>query len=213
VAATVSQPRIILGSASPRRAALLRQLEIPFEQVVSPDAEPVPGDCRPGAFVVASARAKARSVRRLLVQGERQARPFIVIGADTVVVLDGSILGKPADAEEAVSMLRGLSGRAHQVYTGIALACSGGRELCDHAVTRVRMRCLTEADIRGYVATGEPLDKAGAYGIQGLGARFIEWIEGCYYNVVGLPLERLGALLEAAGYQFCQPIQRMVNSR
>jgi septum formation protein len=213
VALIASQPRIILGSASPRRVALLRQLALPFEQVVSPAAEPAPGDHPPEAFVVESACTKARSVRHLLLGRGRGERPFIVIGADTAVVLDGGIFGKPADAEEAVSMLRALSGRTHQVYTGLALACSEGRELRDYAATRVRVRHLTEGDIRGYVATGEPLDKAGAYGIQGLGARFIESIEGCYYNVVGLPLERLGALLEAAGYQFVHPNQRTVDSR
>jgi len=99
-------------------------------------------------------------------------------------------------------MLRVLSGRTHQVYTGVVLVGASGEQWSDCALTQVRMRTLSEADIRGYVDSREPLDKAGAYGIQGLGARFIEHIEGCYYNVVGLPLARLCALLERAGYDF-----------
>ena len=111
-------------------------------------------------------------------------------------------MGKPGDPEEAAHMLQRLSGHSHQVYTGLTLICADDRELRDWAKTRVRMGQLSDADIRAYVRSGEPLDKAGAYGIQGLGARFIEHIEGCYYNVVGLPLARLATLLEKAGYDF-----------
>ena len=195
-------PRLILGSASPRRADLMRQLKLPFEQIVSPEEEPLPGDCPPAEFVVASASVKARAVHRLVHQRRRSAAPSIVIGADTVVVFDGAILGKPAGPEEAAAMLRTLSGQTHQVYTGLVLLKADGGELRDCAMTRVQMRPLSSADIDAYIATGEPLDKAGAYGIQALGARFIEQIEGCYYNVVGLPLARLSRLLEEAGYHF-----------
>ena len=194
-------PLIVLGSASPRRRDLLRQLALPFEQVVSPEDEPVPDNHRPETFVRISASTKARAVRRLVEDRE----PAIVIGADTVVVLDDHILGKPADEVGAAAMLEALSGRTHRVFTGLSVIRPGGEELQDHAVTRVRVRPFSTADIAWYVATGEPLDKAGAYGIQGLGARFIECIEGCYYNVVGLPLARLSTLLERAGYPFANP--------
>ncbi|MEW6751943.1 MAG: Maf family protein [Candidatus Latescibacterota bacterium] len=210
-------PRLILGSASPRRAALLHQLGLSFAQVASPEEElALPatqetGGEAPQRFVVASARAKARAVRGLL--GEQAGGRYLVIGADTVVVLDDRILGKPAGEDEAAAMLRSLSGRDHCVYTGLALVGSAGGEWLDHALTRVRMRPLSEADITWYVASGEPLDKAGAYGIQGLGARFIEFVEGCYYNVVGLPLERLSALLETAGYRFTSPDPQVAGRR
>ena len=198
-----SIPRLILGSRSPRRVALLQQLELPFEQLPSPEEELPPGKNGPQAHVVESASAKARAVRRLVQQRrDDNSGPTIVIGVDTIVYLDGEIMGKPGDPEEAARMLHRLSGHSHQVYTGLALICADDRELRDWAETRVRMGQLSDADIRAYVRSGEPLDKAGAYGIQGLGARFIEHIEGCYYNVVGLPLARLATLLEKAGYDF-----------
>ncbi|MFA6108112.1 MAG: Maf family protein [Candidatus Latescibacterota bacterium] len=196
------QQRLILASASPRRAALLRQLGLPFEQVVSPEEEPVPDGSPAEIFARTSAQAKARAVRRLIQARSGSTEPVLVIGADTVVCRGRTILGKPADGAAAAAMLRSLSGRTHRVCTGICVAGDQTLELDDCVVTRVRMRLLSPAEIAGYVAGGEPLDKAGAYGIQGLGARFIERIEGCYYNVVGLPLARLCALLEAAGYRF-----------
>lgn len=184
---------LILGSASPRRAALLRQLALPFTVVPSPVAEPVPATSIPADYALESAEAKARAVARSV------AADAIVIAADTIVWSNGAILGKPADAAHAASMLGRLSGQVHQVYTGLALQ-SGEQLLRDIACTQVEMRPLTAADIAAYVASGEPLDKAGGYGIQGLGARFIERIAGCYYNVVGLPLARLCVLLSAVGY-------------
>lgn len=194
----MARPRIVLASASPRRATLLRQLRISFEQVISPEPELLPDGHSPADFVRMAASAKARAVYRL----GHHPEPAIFIGADTIVVLDGNILGKPDDPGEAVTMLSALSGRTHQVFTGVAVIHSDDRELQDHVITKVRMRPLGSDDIAWYVASGEPLDKAGAYGIQGLGARFIEHLEGCYYNVVGLPLARLTLLLERAGYPF-----------
>lgn len=185
--------RLILGSASPRRAALLRQLALPFTVVPSPVAEPVPATSIPADYAIESAEAKARAVARSV------AADAIVIAADTIVWSNGAILGKPADAAHAASMLGRLSGQVHQVYTGLAIQ-SGEQLLREAACTQVAMRPLTAADIAAYVASGEPLDKAGGYGIQGLGARFIERIAGCYYNVVGLPLARLCVLLSAVGY-------------
>lgn len=184
---------LILGSASPRRAALLRQLALPFTVVPSPVAEPVPATSIPADYALESAEAKARAVARSV------AADAIVIAADTIVWSNGAILGKPADAAHAASMLGRLSGQVHQVYTGLAIQ-SGEQLLREAACTQVAMRPLTAADIAAYVASGEPLDKAGGYGIQGLGARFIERIAGCYYNVVGLPLARLCVLLSAVGY-------------
>lgn len=184
---------LILGSASPRRAALLRQLALPFTVVPSPVAEPVPATSIPADYALESAEAKARAVARSV------AADAIIIAADTIVWSNGAILGKPADAAHAASMLGRLSGQVHQVYTGLAIQ-SGEQLLREAACTQVAMRPLTAADIAAYVASGEPLDKAGGYGIQGLGARFIERIAGCYYNVVGLPLARLCVLLSAVGY-------------
>ena len=201
-----SLPRLILGSASPRRAALLRQLGLEFERLVCPDDEPDVGGSEPAEHALGAARAKARAVARLARERGRR-RGAIVIGADTVVCVGRVVLGKPADPADAARMLRLLSGRSHQVYTGVVLVTEDDRELEDCSVTRVHMRALSEADVRAYVHSREPLDKAGAYGIQGLGARFIEHIEGCYYNVVGLPLARLSALLEEAGYDFSATIR------
>ena len=190
--------RLILGSASPRRADLMHQLQLSFEIVPSPEEEPIPDTPIPSEYALESAAAKARAVYALLASRD-EAADAIVIGADTIVCLDDQILGKPADRQDAVRMLSSLSGNIHQVYTGLALQY--GTTLLSEAVcTTVKMNPFTHADIAAYVHSGEPLDKAGAYGIQGLGARFIERVEGCYYNVVGLPLARLCALLDTAGH-------------
>ena len=127
---------------------------------------------------------------------------YLVIGADTIVYVDGQILGKPENGTHACEMLHLLSGRAHEVYTGVVLLHSDGSRQTAWERTRVRMRELTDGTIRAYVDSGEPLDKAGGYALQGLGARFVEHVSGCYYNVVGLPLSRLCTLLENVGYHF-----------
>lgn len=206
-------PAIVLASASPRRAALLRQLRIPFEQVVSPVGEPECGDGDPEAHVVAAARAKARAVAELVRRDGARVAPAahrrgaaLVVGADTLVCCDGLTLGKPRDREEALRTLSRLSGREHAVYTGLAVVGPAGQERSACEVTRVRVAALSTAAAVAYVDSREPLDKAGSYGIQGRGARFIERVEGCYYNVVGLPLFRLCCLLESAGYDL-DPIQ------
>ena len=189
---------LVLGSASPRRALLLRQLELPFTTLPNPEAELIPATRIPAEYAIESASAKTHAVMGLLAR-QNQAENAIVIGADTIVCLGNAILGKPTDATEASSMLHRLSGNVHQVYTGLVL--QSGTTIHREAVcTEVEMNNFTSGDINTYVASGEPLDKAGAYGIQGLGARFIERINGCYYNVVGLPLARLCALLSAMGY-------------
>ena len=195
-------PLLVLGSGSPRRAALMQQVGLPFVQWNSAAAEPDPGEGTAAAHALETARLKARSVQQAVRAHYGPGRPTIVIGADTVVHLDGALLGKPADDDAAARMLRLLAGRTHQVYTGVSLACSDGRQVEDCAETQVWMRPLSATQIARYLASGEAADKAGAYGIQGGGALFIERIEGCYYNVVGLPLALLSTLLEKAGYDF-----------
>ena len=145
--------------------------------------------------MVAVALAKARAVAR------QQASPAVVLGADTEVVLDGRYLGKPADIPDALRMLRALRGRTHEVVTAVALVeAPGGREETAAVVTRVTMTKATDEDLAAYVATGEPLDKAGAYAVQGLGSRLIDRIDGCYTNVVGLPVATTRRLLQRWGF-------------
>lgn len=200
-------PLLILGSGSPRRAALMQQIGLPFVQWTSAAAEPEHQGGSPARHALETARFKAGAVLKAVRHHYGPQRRLVVIGADTVVHLDGQVLGKPAGPADGARMLRLLAGRTHQVYTGVSLACSDGRRLEDCAETQVRMRSLSAAQIDRYLASGEPDDKAGAYGIQGAGAPFIEGIEGCYYNVVGLPLALLSTLLEKAGYPLptCEP--------
>jgi septum formation protein len=185
--------KFILASASSRRAHILETLGIDFE-IVTPevverqlDGEP------PSDYVTRSARAKVASVADRRDAG-------LVIGADTVVVIDGRPLGKPASTDEAREMLRNLSGRWHAVMTGVAVRdIAAGREVAEHDKTLVRFRDVTDEEIDAYVATEEPMDKAGAYGIQGRGMLFVEEIAGNYHNVVGLPATLLQRLLRRLG--------------
>ena len=185
---------LILASTSPRRAELLRQIGLEFQVVASHWVEEPPtAAVRPDDYVARLARHKAEQVAATVPTG-------IIIGADTVVVSDGVILGKPADPAQAAAMLSSLSGKEHSVFTGVALiAVPEGQVMTFAEETRVTFRRLPPAEIRNYVATGEPLDKAGAYGIQGKGALLVERIQGCYFNVVGLPLSRLAAALTELG--------------
>ena len=178
---------MVLASASPRRVTLLRQVGLTFT-VADPGPDRAwPGEAEPRHGVRALALDKARRIGA--------AKPdAIVIGADTVVVARGQRLGKPAHRTEAVDMLRRLQGRTHEVWTGIAVV-RGGEQRTAAEVTRVLFARLTDDEIRRYVQSGEPLDKAGAYAIQGLAAPFIRRIEGDYFNVVGLPLARLRMVL------------------
>lgn len=171
-------------------------LGIPFRIVPADINETPPNGCSPEETAVHLAREKALAVAR----NEQNA---VVLGADTIVVCDGEVLGKPCDAEEALRMLRRLNGREHQVFTGVVLldVIEGAvvREQCGAVCTRVWFRRVSEEHLRRYVGTGEPMDKAGAYGAQGYGSTLIERIEGCYFNVVGLPVSRVCAMLEAWG--------------
>ena len=183
---------VVLASASPRRLALLEQVGV-AAQVCPADFEEEAGQAAVAREVALhNAVGKCRAV----VAAKGDAVP--VIAADTIVVVDEAILGKPRDAEEAVAMLARLSGRKHEVLTAVAVACAG-KEIARVCATEVFFRELTKAEIAAYVATGEPLDKAGAYGIQGKGAVLVEKIEGCYNNVVGLPLTMLYSMLKEIG--------------
>jgi septum formation protein len=185
--------KIILASGSPRRAEILRNAGFEFRvEAANVDESRFSGESAED-YVRRLAGAKARAVAQKIGQGEGSAA---VIGADTIVVIGGEILGKPEGAQDARRMLHLLSGKTHEVLTGLSvIAIPSGREYGHVEKTTVRFLALSVGDIDGYVATGEPFDKAGAYGIQGIGGRFISGIEGCYFNVMGLPLSRLWSIL------------------
>jgi nucleoside triphosphate pyrophosphatase len=185
-------PPLVLASASPRRVELLRRICAEF-RVLPSGLEEVLEEGSVGPAVARLAAAKARAVAERVGTG-------IVLGADTVVVIDGEALGKPGDRRAAVSMLRRLRGRAHEVITGVAVVdAASGRSEATAVVTRVVMAAVSDAEIDVYVATGEPFDKAGGYGIQGHGAALVAGWVGSYSNVVGLPLAATAALLTASG--------------
>jgi septum formation protein len=184
---------LVLASGSPRRRQLLEQAGIDFEARPADIPEQrSPGE-PPEKFARRLAIEKALAIARTIGEGRR------VLGADTIVVLDDDVLGKPRDREEAARMLGRLVGRSHVVITAVALVETSELRVRDFAVhSRVHMRCADEAEIRHYVATGESLDKAGAYALQGEGRRFVETVEGSESNVIGLPLEETLALLGQA---------------
>ena len=197
--ARASVVRLVLASASPRRRELLEGLDVEFIcRPVNLDESPLPGE-GPETYTRRLARAKARAKAD---DGE------VVLAADTTVVLDGALLGKPESPAHAGEMLHSLSGRAHEVFTGVAVHVpqDGGQTATRDAVCRSRvwMASLGEEEIDWYVSTGEPLDKAGAYAIQGLGALLVERIEGNYSNIVGLPLPTAQRLLHDCGYDVRQ---------
>lgn len=205
--------RLILASASPRRRELLAQAGFSFEVRPAHVNEDVRDGEDPVAYVTRLAREKAEAVFRELTAhpGSEHTDPghpelgsngVVVLGADTTVTLDGQILGKPVDADDAKRLLAALSGRTHRVITGVAVVGPVGdpvRTEVAAEVTAVRFREISADEIAAYVASGEPMDKAGAYGIQGLAAKWIPRIEGCYFNVVGLPLALVSTMLEGRG--------------
>lgn len=184
---------LILASRSPRRRELLAQAGFTFEV----DSADVPEHRQSNEdairFVTRLAREKAEAVA---TRRPELASNAIILGADTVVVVDDEVLGKPHDAEDAARMLRVLSGRTHQVITGVCLAKGGERQSAAE-VTFVRFSTVSDEEIEAYVATGEPLDKAGAYAIQGRAGRWVPRIQGCYFNVVGLPLALVSSMIES----------------
>lgn len=187
-------PRIILASQSPRRRELLALIGIPHDvRPANVDERLLPGE-QPVPHAERLARAKAETIART----EPEA---VVIGSDTIVVLDGEILGKPVTAEEAADTLRRLSGRTHTVHTAVAVA-RNGRMVSGVESVEVTFRPLSGAQIEAYVATGEPMDKAGAYGIQGYGAVIVERVHGDYFAVMGLALGRLVVLLGEVGVHY-----------
>jgi nucleoside triphosphate pyrophosphatase len=194
---------LVLASASPRRQELLRNAGIPF--VVQPTD--IPEIAREGESAKACAERLAREKALAVFRGRPED---LILGADTIVVVDGEMLGKPCDAEDAARMLRMLSGRTHQVTTGVCLVGSTalitensqlttGFEDVRSETTLVTVHPLTDNDILFYVSTGEPMDKAGAYGIQGMASRWISRIEGDYFNVVGLPVALVCGMLRERG--------------
>ena len=193
--------KIILASSSPRRAAILRDAGIDFETRPIAIDETLRAGESPGDYVRRLALEKARAA----TEAESGTRDLIVadlavVGADTVVVSGEQILLKPTTPDDARRMLRELSGGVHEVHTGVAVIRMPKRiERVIEEITRVHFRALTEAEIDAYIATGEPFDKAGAYGIQGLGGRYVTRVEGCYFNVMGMPLSRLWGLLQEPG--------------
>lgn len=195
--------KIILGSASPRRRELLSQIGVSFE-VRTSGREEIYHSAVPEEIVRELAFMKAENVAGDLADEQNEApKDTIVIGADTIVVLDGKILGKPVDEKDAADMIGALQGRSHEVYTGVAILdydAQGEKNVSVHAVgTKVYVNPMDEAEISAYIDTGEPMDKAGAYGIQGRFAAYIDRIEGDYYNVVGLPVSYVYQALKRIG--------------
>ncbi len=197
---------LILASASPRRLALLRQLETPFSVIPAHIDESV----RPGEMSWVYARRVAYAKAQHIAYQHPTA---LVLGADSIVVLGQQILGKPRDSAEAQHMLTQLSGRVHHVMTALAILHVARRVVCLETVsTVVRFRPLTPAAINAYIATGEPMDKAGAYAIQGAGRAFVASWDGCYTNVVGLPLRRTATLLQGLGWTVTHVPERIAQS-
>ena len=185
--------RLVLASRSPRRAELLRGLRLPFEVVPADVDESLLAEEAADAYVARLARTKAEAVRARL-----DGDDLLVLGADTTVEIDGRILGKPADQDEGVAMLLALSGRTHRVATGIAVAGPAGTE-CACVVAEVEFRDVDRAEAEAYWATGEPADKAGGYGLQGIGGIFVTGIRGSASAVVGLPVAETEQLLRRCG--------------
>src|ERR1035438_6722695 len=193
---------LVLASASPRRRELLAQAGFSFE--VHPahiPEDPNPNE-DPIAYVIRIARSKAQAVFAQLSANpvnHGPESPLVVLGADTTVTLDNRILGKPSDPADAARILRLLSGRTHRVITGVALVTADATEIAAE-ITAVRFLTLSDQEIAAYIATGEPMDKAGAYAIQGRAARWIPRIQGDYFNVVGLPIALVSTLLESSRF-------------
>lgn len=183
---------IILASSSPRRQEILGMFNLDFT-IKSSDINEDINVKNPYELVETLAFNKAMEI-------SKDDLDALVIGADTVVHINGEILGKPKTNEEAFNMLKSLSGKKHEVVTGVALVCkSKGIEIKSHEITNVHFKDISDEEVLSYIKTGDPLDKAGAYGIQGIASVFIEKIEGCYFNVVGLPVSRLYTLLGRIG--------------
>jgi len=199
-------PRLVLASASPRRSQLLSNLGLQFSVLVSQVDEAIAPELSPSAAVIDLASRKALAVAeklRLEAKNSLQQGPYVIIAADTIVVNEGKLLGKPVSKEEAINMLSSLSDKVHEVYTGIAvIVLEQGlvkAPVTKSVVSKVRFRRLEPAEIRAYVEGGEPMDKAGAYALQGGASAFVQSVEGCYTNIIGLPMPDLVAMLRDLG--------------
>jgi septum formation protein len=187
-------PKIILASQSPRRAELMRMLNLEFEVM--------PADIDERYLKHEAAPAHAQRLAREKAEVIAQQHPdAVVVGSDTVVVIDRAVLGKPKDEDEAVAMLMRLQGRVHRVATGIAVAHRDD-VVAETEIVRVKFRVFNEDTAREYVKTREPMDKAGAYGIQGYGASLVEWVHGDYFAVMGLPVQRMIRIFEQLGFHY-----------
>ncbi|MBR4954169.1 MAG: septum formation inhibitor Maf [Oscillospiraceae bacterium] len=187
--------RMVLASASPRRRELLEMLKIENLEIIPAKGEETADETLPpDELVCVLSRQKAQEVYER-TEGREDCT---FIGSDTIVYLDGKVLGKPADKADAKEMLRSLSGRSHMVYTGVTVIAHG-KTISEAEETKVFFRDLSDDEIDAYIATGEPMDKAGAYGAQGIASLFVERLEGDFFNVMGLPICRLGAMLKKLG--------------
>ncbi|MFM9328434.1 Maf family protein [Paenibacillus mesotrionivorans] len=194
---------LVLASSSPRRQELIGLLQLPVIVRASHADESVPEDWEPAKIVEELSLRKARATEESLAADGMGVDPasesWVVVGSDTIVVVDGKVLGKPVDEEDAFRMLSSLQGRRHEVYTGVACLPGGGLKdnppAVSHTVSQVTFSPMTEEEIWSYIRTGEPMDKAGAYGVQGMGALFIEKIAGDFFSVMGLPVNRLYQML------------------
>lgn len=192
-------PKLILASASPRRLDLLSGLKLDFQVIASNVDESIHDGAHPRETVLELAERKARFVAENLDTAS-QDDSCVVLGADTIVVIDTEILGKPCDEDDAREMLAKLSGREHVVYTGVALVCLPSNKIFSDVVTsKVRFKILDKREIDALIASGETMDKAGAYALQGMAAAFVERIDGCVTNIIGLPLTTTTNLLRQAG--------------
>ena len=184
---------VVLASGSPRRKQLMEMLGFKNMEIIPAKGEEVINpELTPGRLVESLAEEKAKEVAALRAEND------LIIAADTIVWSEGRVLGKPRSEKDAEEMLRSLSGKTHEVYTGVCII-KDGELFSEHEMSRVRFRELSESEIKAYVKTGEPMDKAGAYGAQGKGALFIKGIEGDFFNVMGLPVCRLGEMLKKQG--------------
>lgn len=191
---------IILASASQRRQELLKRILGNFQIIVSDfDESSIPFKNNIPSYVMNLAEGKARSVSKKIMDQDNN----LIIGCDTIVAFNNRILGKPKDKKDAFEMLQALSGNEHEVYSGLAiLDVKSNKIIKDFVCTKVKFSKLTSSQIEKYINTGDPMDKAGAYGIQGKAGVFVENINGCYYNVVGLPLNKLNSMLMEMGVNF-----------
>ncbi|RXH58568.1 Maf family protein [Granulicella sibirica] len=200
----IESTMLVLASASPRRKELLTQAGLTFTVEASEVLEDLLPKETAADYVSRLAEEKARAVFERRKSAEDDGDPLIVLGADTCVLSEGEILGKPRNREEARRMLQGISGRTHQVLTGIAAVTRAGATVATE-ISQVTVDLIDPDELETYLDTGEPLDKAGAYGIQGYAARWIPRIEGCYFNVVGLPIARTMDILAKANAKLATP--------